>query len=69
MTLGQRVRMRRKELGWTQEELGKKVSYEQDEISKLERGYIKDIPSQRLRTLALALDISTDWLLDLEPVA
>ena len=62
MTFGQKIEYRRKELGYTQEELAQKVHTTQPYISRLERGHFN--PSMRMIVnIANALDISTDYLL------
>lgn len=65
---GERVRTRRKELGLTQKTLAKSCSIAQDEVSKLECGKIQHIEPNLIRNLAQELRVSSDWLLELEPV-
>ena len=64
--LGQRVRQRRRELDWTQEHLADLSGIPQYHLSAIERGRIKKINSDTLRSLARALRVSADWLLELE---
>ena len=62
MTFGQKIEYRRKELGYTQEELAQKVHTTQPYISRLERGHFN--PSMRMIVkIETALRISTDYLL------
>ena len=62
MTFGQKIECRRKELGYTQSELAKKVHTTQPYISRLERGHFN--PSMRMIIrIATALNIGTDYLL------
>ena len=62
MTFGQKIEYRRKELGYTQEELAQKVHTTQPYISRLERGHFN--PSMRMIVkIATALDIGADYLL------
>ena len=63
--LAHRIKTRRKELGWTQQELADKTGIAQSEISRIETEAIHDIETQRLRTLAIGLETSADWLLDI----
>lgn len=61
-SLGQRIKLRRKQLGLTQKELGSKVNLTEFNISKYERESTKpDI--ETLYKLAEALDCSIDYLL------
>ena len=66
--LGPRIKTRRKELGWTQQDLASISGIAQSEISRIEQND-KDIETHRLRKLAISLQVSTDWLLDMKPVA
>lgn len=59
---GQRVRERRKELGWGQEKLAAESGYSQTNIYAIEKGTMKDPRKQAIR-LAEALRSSPDWLL------
>ena len=62
MTFGQKVRLRREELGYTQEELAQKVRTTQPYVSRLERNNFN--PSMKMiKNIADALRISTDYLL------
>ena len=58
--LGQRVRMRRKELGLSQERLGELAGLDQTVISKLERGEVQE--TARIASLAEALACDALWL-------
>lgn len=62
MTFGQKVRLRREELDYTQTELAKKVRTTQPYVSRLERGNFN--PSMKMIiNIATALRISIDYLL------
>jgi transcriptional regulator with XRE-family HTH domain len=69
-SLGGVVRARRKELGWTQEELAERISaldeyVRQSDISRIERGEITLPRRQRLERIAAALELSLGELLAL----
>jgi transcriptional regulator with XRE-family HTH domain len=69
-SLGGVIRARRKELGWTQEELAERVSaldeyVRQSDISRIERGEIMLPRRQRLERIAAALELSLGELLAL----
>ena len=62
MTLGNKIRNRREELGLTQLELAHKAKASQPYISRLEKGELR--PSMRiLLNLSSALDMSLDEML------
>jgi SOS-response transcriptional repressor LexA len=59
-TLGQRIKLRRKELGLSQEKLGELAGLDQTVISKLERGDVQE--TARVAELANALGCDALWL-------
>ena len=62
MTFGQKIKYRREELGYTQEEFAKRVHTTQPYISRLERGHFN--PSMKMiAKISTALNISVDYLL------
>lgn len=62
MTFGQKIKNRRKELGYTQAELAELVHTTQPYVSRLERGWFN--PSmQMIVKISTALNISVDYLL------
>lgn len=65
MTLGQVIRDRRRDLGWTQEELGARIGHgvAQSEISRLERDKIMLPRRERLERIASALELPLGTLL------
>jgi len=64
--LGEIIRQRRDELGLTQEQLATATGLKQFHISRIENGDIKDVKGDTLRRLALALRITSDFLLGIE---
>lgn len=62
MKFGQKIKHRREELGYTQEELARKMQTSQSYVSRLESGTFK--PSMpMIISVAIALNISIDYLL------
>jgi transcriptional regulator with XRE-family HTH domain len=61
MTLGERLRRRRKETGLTQEQLGEKSGTTQAVIQKIENG--KSLRPRKLNEIAFALDVDPAWLM------
>ena len=67
--LSTRVRLRREELGLSQEQLAQRMGYRsKSSITKLEKG-VNDIPQAKLEELAAALDTTPAWLLGIETAA
>ena len=62
MTVGQRIKTRREQLGLTQEELAKKVGYKsRSSINKIELS--RDLPLRKVEKVAVALDTSPSFLM------
>jgi transcriptional regulator with XRE-family HTH domain len=62
MRLGERIRERRMELGWTQEELAYRLGVRQTVVCRFELGMVKSPNVVMLRQLARTLKVTTDWL-------
>jgi transcriptional regulator with XRE-family HTH domain len=65
--VGERVRKRRKQCQMTQVQLAEKTFMPQGSIARIENGHVREVESKTLVALALALKVSTDWLLGLLP--
>lgn len=65
-TVGDRIRYYREDRGLTQMELAARVGIGYATISKWETNVIKNIPFERLCTIADALDVTPNILLGLE---
>ena len=67
--LSTRLRLRREELGLSQEQLAQRMGYRsKSSITKLEKG-VNDLPLPRLEELAAALGTTPGWLLGGEAAA
>ncbi|MDE5619329.1 MAG: helix-turn-helix domain-containing protein [Ruminococcus sp.] len=62
MTLGQKIKHRREELGYTQAELARKTQTSQPYISRLEKDDFNP-STQMIISIAVTLDVSIDYLL------
>ena len=62
MTVGDRIRARRKELGLTQEELGDKLGYKRSAVCKLEKEE-NNITIERISKIASVLETTPGYLL------
>lgn len=63
MTMGERLRKRRQELGLSQRELARRLGARYATISDLERGVREEMTIALLRKLARALGVTSDWLI------
>ena len=65
MTVGERIRNRRIELGMSQDELAKKVGYKsRSSVNKIEMS--RDLPLTKVQKMANALDVSPGFLMGWE---
>ena len=60
-SLGERLRCRRREKGWTQEQLAALAGTNQAVIQKIENG--RSLRPRRINEIAAALDVSPSWLM------
>lgn len=62
MTMGEKIKNRRKALGMTQQELAEKMGFKtRSHISLIEQGE-RNIPANKIKKLAKILDISPEYL-------
>ena len=61
-TIGDRIRDRRLELGWTQDALAQKAGISKSFLSDLENGK-RSVGAENLQGIALALNLSLDFLM------
>lgn len=64
MTIGQRIKARRKELGMTADELGEKLGKNRSTIYRYENGDIEKMPLDYLEPIAKALSTTPQYLMD-----
>lgn len=60
-TLGERLRYRRRQMGWTQEELAIRAGTNQAVIQKIENG--KSLRPRKIDGIAAVLEVNPAWLL------
>lgn len=63
MTTGEKIKRLRKELGMTQEELGKKIGVQKAAINKYETGTVVNLKREVINNLAKVLGVSPVWLM------
>ena len=68
MSIGQKIKQRRKELGWSQRDLAAKMGYNNNStIARIENGKV-DIPQSRIVQFGEVLGVSITYLMDWEEV-
>lgn len=63
MTVGEKIRLRRKELNMTLEELGNKIGVGKSTVRKWENGMIANMKKDKIKKIADALNISPSYLM------
>lgn len=61
-TVGERIKARREELGWTQDELAKRAKFSKSFLSDIENGK-RNIGADKLLDIAQALNRTLDYLM------
>ena len=64
MTVGEKIKAQRKELGLTQTELGEKLGVQKNAVSKWETGRVDDIPGSKIRAMAALFGVTPSYLID-----
>jgi len=63
MNIGEKIKLRRKELRWSQRDLAEKMGYNHSTITRIETGKI-DIPQSRILQFAEVLHTDISYLMD-----
>lgn len=66
MGMAERIKRRRKEMGYTQTELGEKIGLQASAIAKYEKGRVENMKRSVIAKMADALDCSPSYLIGLE---
>ena len=61
--IGKRIKQRREQLGWTQEQLGKKLWLNKSTIQRYESGIVAKIKIPILHAMAKQMNVDPKWLL------
>lgn len=67
MTIGERIKARRKEIHMSADELGKILGKDRSTIFRYEKGEIENLPLDVLEPIADALDVTPAYLMGWEP--
>lgn len=68
MTVGERIKKRRKELKMSADELGKRLGKDRSTVFRYENGYIEKLPVDALHAIAEALKTTPEYLMGWEEV-
>lgn len=63
MGFKENLKFRREQLGYSHEELAKKIGVTKPTISRYETGVISNVPPDKVEALAVALDTNPSWLM------
>jgi transcriptional regulator with XRE-family HTH domain len=66
MTVGEKIRARRQQLGMTMDDLGRAIGVQRSAVNKYEKGVVK-LTASKIAALAKALDVPVFYLLDDDP--
>lgn len=64
MTLGDRIKKRREQLGLSQLQLAGMIGVQEATVSRYESGVIQNPPQSKLRALAIALKVDSNYLMN-----
>ena len=64
MSISDKIRYHRKQLGLNQTELGAKLGVQKNAVSKWETGRVDDIPTGKIKKLAELFDVPVSYLID-----
>lgn len=64
MTIGDKIKAKRKELGLTQTELGERLGVQKNAVSKWECGRVTDIPAGKIKAMADLFGVTPSYLID-----
>jgi repressor LexA len=63
MNIGEKIKLRRKELRWSQRDLAERMGYNHSTITRIETGKI-DVPQSRILQFAEVLHTDVSYLMD-----
>jgi transcriptional regulator with XRE-family HTH domain len=64
MTIGDKIRNLRKDMGLNQTELGERLGVKTNAVSKWECGRVEDIPMSKVKMMANLFDVPVSYLID-----
>jgi repressor LexA len=66
LTIGERIKNKRKHLGYTLDDVAKKLGVSRPTVLKYENGIISNIPSDKIEAIAKALETTPAYLMGWE---
>lgn len=64
MTVAEKIKSLRRELGLTQVQLGELLGVQKNAVSKWECGRVEDIPGQKIKAMAAIFGVPPSYLID-----
>ena len=64
MSIGDKIKYNRIRLGLTQTQLGERLGVKKNAVSKWECGRVDDIPTSKLKSMALLFEVPISYLID-----
>lgn len=64
MTIGEKIKLQRKQFGLTQTELGEKLGVKTNAVSKWECGRVEDIPTSKIKAMASLFNVRPSYFID-----
>ena len=66
MTVGEKIKSLRESMDFTQTELGERLGVKKNAVSKWECGRVEDIPSSKIKAMAILFNVPPSYLIDEE---
>jgi len=64
MTLAEKIKLHRKELGLTQTQFGDMLGVQKNAVSKWETGRVEEVPSSKIKMMAKIFNVQPSYLID-----
>ena len=64
MSIGDKIKMLRKQKNWNQTELGERLGVKTNAVSKWECGRVEDIPMSKVKMMASLFEVPISYLID-----
>jgi transcriptional regulator with XRE-family HTH domain len=64
MTVGEKIKTLRESINLTQTELGERLGVKKNAVSKWECGRVEDIPTSKIKAMAILLGVKPSYLID-----
>lgn len=68
MTIGEKIRTQRINLGLTQMELGEELGVRKEQIAKWECGYVESMPISKIKSMANLFEVTPTYLTEADDI-